>query len=271
VGEGDGSLETRSLTSVLHPSHSSPPGVSRDKDNETSARVERGTGGALCGAGTDSGRGRFSDTGGVDQGQFDESLFGAPVDSDDESVFSFDNVGRPMQIKSYSFLHWNVDGLASKLDDHNFVSYISSFDFVSLVETFMPSFDSNYIFDGFTVFCQPAVKLSVQGRPSGGVLCLIKNDLVPFVREIKVKLGNFLLFVINKELFGSLKDILFVCAYIPPEGSRYYEHINEDIQGIDLLENCLLDNALLENDFFVIVAGDLNGRTKLVHNQFLLI
>ena len=36
-----------------------------------------------------------------------------------------------------------------------------------------------------TVFRKPAVKLTKQGRKSGGVLCLIKNELVPYVREIK--------------------------------------------------------------------------------------
>jgi hypothetical protein len=115
---------------------------------------------------------------------------------------------------------------------------------------------------GFHVFCQPSVKLSDAGRPSGGVVCLVKNEFVQYVKQIKVNVGNFLLFVIDKCLFGFAKDVLYVCAYTPPEGSRYYSFLGVDGDGIALLEECLVDNALIKNDFFVILSGDLNGRTS---------
>ena len=104
------------------------------------------------------------------------------------------------------------------------------------------------------------------GRPSGGVVCLIKNELVSFVQQIKVDVGNFLLFVISKEILGLEKDVLYVCAYTPPEGSRYYTFLGVDGDGIAMLVNCLID-LLADNDYFVFLAGDLNARTSNVSQQ----
>jgi hypothetical protein len=49
---------------------------------------------------------------------------------------SFDVGDRVNSNKSLKFMHWNVNGLMSKIFDHEFVSFISSFHFVCLVETF---------------------------------------------------------------------------------------------------------------------------------------
>lgn len=158
----------------------------------------------------------------------------------------------------FLFLHWNVNGLLNKLSDIDFLSFITSYHFVCLVETFTEHVNLD-IFTGFKVFCQPSVKLSVAGRPSGGVICLIKEELLPFIQQISVNCGNFLLFKINKVLFATDKDVLYMCAYIPPEGSRYYTFFDTD--GISLLENILIENAILNNDYYIIVSGDLNART----------
>lgn len=73
-----------------------------------------------------------------------------------------------------SFLHWNVNGLLSKTQDSEFVSYVCSFDFVCIVETFVEDFQSD-VFHGYNVFCKPAVKFTRQGRHSGGVICLVER------------------------------------------------------------------------------------------------
>ena len=99
-------------------------------------------------------------------------------------------------VKHLSFLHWNVNGLLTKLKDRELIQYISSFHFVCLVETFVDYLEP-IVFSSHTVFCKPAVKLTKQGRKSGGVLCLIKNKLVPYVREIKCDRGHFLCFFIG--------------------------------------------------------------------------
>ena len=201
---------------------------------------------------------------------FDESLFGAPVPESDSSdsasvhsAYSFSDDARPSMGNNhdslFTFMHWNINGLQFKIFDTDFLHFVSSFDFVCLVETFVQSIRED-VFPDFTVFCQPATKLTARGRPSGGVVCLIKNHLMPFVRQLEVKVGNFLLFDVNKQLFGTDKNVLFVCAYLPPEGSNYYPFMNES-DGVSMLENCLVDSALGNNDYYILITGDLNSRT----------
>ena len=97
----------------------------------------------------------------------------------------------------FSFLHWNIEGLSMKLFDKNFVSFVSKYDFVCLVETFVEKLNYN-VFNEHEVFCQLAVKLSAKGRPSGGIICLVKKEFVPFIRQIKVTVGNFFFFALFK-------------------------------------------------------------------------
>ena len=203
-----------------------------------------------------------------------ESLFGAPGSDSSDSDSQHDSdqdkdrgVGGCFDSflfkdGTFSFLTWNVNGLMTKISDSDFVSFILSFHFVCLVETFIDSFNVD-MFSSHKAFCQPSVKLSQAGRSSGGIVCLIKRDLLPFVHQIKT-VGHTLMFIIDKVLFGVPKDVLFVCAYVPPEGSAYYNFIGEEGNGISLLENLLFDNALHENDLDVILCGDLNSRTSNV-------
>ena len=140
--------------------------------------------------------------------------------------------------KHMSFLHRNVNGLLTKLKDRELIQYISSFHFVCLVETFVDYLEPS-VFSSHTVFCKPAVKLTKQGRKSGGVLCLIKNELVPYVREIKRGRGHVLCFLLDKKRFGFNRDVVYMCAYVPPENSPYYSAFDID-DGISLLEEIWL-------------------------------
>ena len=54
-------------------------------------------------------------------------------------------------------LVYNVEGIVSKLKDTSFVSFISCYDFVRLVETFVDTFTST-LFPSFTSFVTPAKK-----------------------------------------------------------------------------------------------------------------
>ena len=63
------------------------------------------------------------------------------------------------------------------------------------------------------------------------------------------------------------------CMYVrimPPEGSQYYNVFNLEKDGISLLENCLVDNVLLDNDVYIIVNGDLNSRTSNVSQTIMV-
>ena len=54
-------------------------------------------------------------------------------------------------------LLYNVEGIISKLKDTSFVSFISCYDFVRLVEIFVDSFTST-VFPSFTSFVSPPKK-----------------------------------------------------------------------------------------------------------------
>ena len=142
------------------------------------------------------------------------------------------------------------------LKDNEFISFVSHFDFVCFVETFMETFQSN-VFVGYLMFVKSAVKLSKQGRHSGGIVCVIRirNEYTPYVRGLDVEYSNIMVFVIDKELFRVMKDILYVC-----EGFPFYPYFLVD-DGIGLLNECLTDCIVTLNDVYVILAGDLNSRT----------
>ena len=181
---------------------------------------------------------------------FSESLFGAPATDESSNDDVMDALSCTQSISSdllqenmFTFLNWNVNGIMTKVFDNDFILFVSSFHFICLVETFVESLNYN-AFPGYKIFCKSSVKLSAVGRSSGGIICLIRNELVPYVRQIEVNTGNFLLFVIDKTLLGLDKDLLYVCVYIPPEGSRYYNVMGLDGDGIIFLEDTLIEHAL---------------------------
>ena len=92
-------------------------------------------------------------------------------------------------MKSLSFLHWNINGPLSQIQDSDFMSYLCTFDFVCIVETFVEEIQFN-VFVGYNVFCQRTVKFTRQGRCSGGVVCLAKNVFAPHVCELDFKCGT---------------------------------------------------------------------------------
>ena len=166
--------------------------------------------------------------------------------------------------KPFSFLLWNVEGLKPFLSDRDFLSFLHDFDFICLVETFMEELTDyqKEVFAGFKPFCSPAVKLSDKpGRRSGGIVCLIKNELSSFV-QLLAKHPNFCAFLIDKELFGLDKDVLYMCSYVHPKGSPFYTFSGID-NGINVIEEYLV-NFLVSSDVYVILSGDLNSRTSNV-------
>lgn len=169
----------------------------------------------------------------------------------------------PDDNESYSFLHWNVNGLTNKFIHPDFSLYVSTFDFVCLVETFLVEFDKT-LFPDHHVFVKPAVKLPKErGRCSGGVICLIKKSIDPELKHIKhiwVDVDNILLFRLDKTFFHLPSNILYVCTYVPPEHSPYYPFVNVD-DGISQLENCLIDQLTSRDDVTLLMCGDFNGRT----------
>ena len=70
-----------------------------------------------------------------------------------------------------SVAHWNIHGLADKLDDDNFKDFVNKFDMCFLTETWKEGIVN---MSGRIVIRKDAKKIiNKRGRKSGGILALI--------------------------------------------------------------------------------------------------
>lgn len=156
-------------------------------------------------------------------------------------------------------LSWNIEGLLSKFDYPNFLTYLDKFTFACLTETFV-DYLADDIFQNFDTFVSPAKKLSIRGRRSGGVICLVKKQFSEFFCHVSCNYDNVVVFRVNRALLGTLSDVLLICVYIPPMGSTYYDTRDEK-NGVNMLENCILDLLDKITDCSILLCGDFNART----------
>ena len=75
----------------------------------------------------------------------------------------------------------------------------------------MTSFQSHAFVDYF-VFTKPAIKFSKQGRYAGSIVYLLRKEYISYVRQLDIVCSNMMLLLINKDLFGVMKGILYVCV-----------------------------------------------------------
>ena len=108
-------------------------------------------------------------------------------------------------------LLYNVEGIVSKLKDTSFVSFISCYDFICFLETFVDTFTST-LFPSFTSFVTSAKTLSHHGR-SGGVIVLVRNVLMRFVKQVEVDYDNVIILEVSKELLGTDANVFVVSTY----------------------------------------------------------
>ncbi len=81
-----------------------------------------------------------------------------------------------MGVKKFlKFCSWNIEGLSGKSDDEDFLSIIDSFDFISLVESWLSENTVNI--QGFYSFSKCRQKSNRAGRNSGGITVLVKSEL----------------------------------------------------------------------------------------------
>ncbi|WP_374210538.1 endonuclease/exonuclease/phosphatase family protein, partial [Thiolapillus sp.] len=101
-----------------------------------------------------------------------------------------------------------MEGLLSKLGEAEFTQYVSSFDIICFTETFLAFQSALDCFADFVQFSRPAVKLSDQGRRSGGVLILVKRTLENFVEIIDLTLDNIVLLKLDRTVFSSDRHVI---------------------------------------------------------------
>ena len=149
----------------------------------------------------------------------------------------------------------------SKLSDADWMAYVESFDFVTLTETFIDeNFDLSHVFTDYFKFVSPAIKLSHQGRRSGGILVMVRNNMSSFVQEIGVQYHNIVVLKLSKEAFGCDRDIMYIATYIPPPGSPFYD-LSQTACHITELDTCINELMEKDGDLHIICNGDFNART----------
>ena len=133
---------------------------------------------------------------------------------------------------------WNIEGFVTKVSEPGFLEYLHGFDVCCLTETFTAAnFDFRNVQEDYTVLHSPGVKLSKQGRLSGGVVMLLKKPLSRWITDLNTGCDFVLAVRVHG---GEFKDTILVCAYIPPVDSPYYRDKNV-LCNITLLEDVLLD------------------------------
>ena len=91
------------------------------------------------------------------------------------------------------------------------------------------------LFSEFSIYQAKAKKLSHFGRASGGVMLLVKKLYEQYTSYIESEYENVIVLRLAKGIFGTNKDLLLVCAYIPPHDSPYWNSA-EHGYGIEVLE-----------------------------------
>lgn len=154
-----------------------------------------------------------------------------------------------------------MENFLAKLGEVDFVNYIKTFDLFCAIETFSTSqFDSGIHFSEYFCFQTPAVKVSRRGRPSGGIIILVKKSILPFVRRVDCNHDHMICLRFSKALFGLEKDIICTFIYNPPYQSPYYDLYPGTQCQIAKLEEFMLNILQNGEDAFFMVMGDLNAR-----------
>ena len=74
-----------------------------------------------------------------------------------------------------------------------------------LIGTFLEDFESILVSSDFNVYIPPVKKSSHLGQRSGGVMCLVKHTIWPWMKHINCDFDNLLVFRLDKQLFNSEK------------------------------------------------------------------
>ena len=161
-----------------------------------------------------------------------------------------------------------MQGLNAASKDMNFISSMTNYEIVSLVETWTSCKEQfSDLLPGFGCFTVQGHRRGQRGHFNGGISVYVKANLFKNCKRIRCESNIGIYFTIPGNLLNSSDPVLLACVYLPPEGSPFYD---EEVNGILLLEDELM-SVISEMDVrpYVILAGDLNARTgKLLDYLF---
>ena len=157
-------------------------------------------------------------------------------------------------------LIWNTESLFDKISLQGVCDFIGAFDIACLCETFtLPSFDFNIKFEDYIPIHCPAEKFTSTGRPSGGIVILIKKELEQFIQIIQTNISHVLCFKLKKSLLKTNRDVLYLCTYVHPSNNVFYTNKEYD-NTLEMLESFITEQLIKDDDLDIILSGDINAR-----------
>ena len=152
------------------------------------------------------------------------------------------------------FMSYNVEGLSPMLSDNSFIEKITKYDFISLIETWLPE-GFNINIPGFYSMSKYRKKAKKARRHSGGITVLVKNSLRKGVKFFSSKSDRFLWWKLDKAFFNFNDDIYICTVYIPPSNSS---HHNQSLEyPFDELQYGIMKYSAKRK---IVLNGDFNAR-----------
>ena len=162
---------------------------------------------------------------------------------------------------------WNVNGIINKLDDCDFVNFISDFDVLLFTETWNSRL-SKIDLNGFKFFSCPRPKYNRSAkRNSGGLIIYYKEIYHRHIQLVSINNDGIVWLKLSRDFTGSEHDVYFCVCYIPPENSSVYSNVNSPMYNRDYFDVLNNDICRYSEKGIVFLTGDLNARTGLLHDQ----
>ena len=161
---------------------------------------------------------------------------------------------------------WNVNGLARKLCDTDFIEIVQSHDIIILTETWI-SKNSNINLDIKGYCCDHLFgnksKHTKKGRFSGGISIYFRQTLKDKIQVIEKNQSGILWFKICNSMFNFESDLYICSVYIPPKNSKVTTSLDPDV---DLFETIETDIEKYQQCGKILVTGDFNARTSNIND-----
>ena len=157
----------------------------------------------------------------------------------------------------------NVQGLKTFEDDNNFLNCCRKYEIIGMYETWQRNKNdfNSFLEDYINFDClRPSRRTSQRG--SGDVTVFVKDVLVNnnIIKRVFDDMSECVVLLLNGVFYEGVHDIVFIFTYVTPTRSPIYSHENDN--GIVILNEKLANIKSVYPDAEIILAGDLNARTK---------